>query len=88
MTDGIVSFLGVTHKPKDHKYSGYSKDWPPGVYSNDVCFIVVNHGSKESIICGLTDGVWGIDTNCWATGWRRISDDPTITAIQFAGPRL
>ena len=77
-----IEFAGDQPEKREVKtYTGSVKDWPDGLYAAKGCYIIV--GTLGRVLITDDGKAWHIDDAVEA--YTRISDDPRIAAITFAG---
>ena len=77
-----IEFAGDQPEKRQAKtYTGNVKDWPDGLYAAKGCYIIV--GTLGRVLITDDGKAWHIDDAVEA--YTRISDDPRIAAITFAG---
>ena len=80
-----IEFAGDQPTPKEAEtYTGLASDWPDGVYrlGSGLAYIVVCRGSVLTV---CEDGKVDNPNHSWYSPFARISSDPRIASITFAG---
>lgn len=80
-----IEFAGNTPTPKEVKtYTGDASKWPDGVYQTKLEDALIVVEGREVRLTTSIHGYLPHDYK-WTCKWTRISSNPTISSITFAG---